>query len=261
MNTPKSTATALPCRLFWPARSWIHWGWIRWRIMPTMKTPTTSSKKICLTNRQDSHSQACQSSARSRRAYRSTTHRASATANARPVSPTCSPPAWGVSRKAATSKVAAASPRAIQVQRLAPSTMFSKPFHAVAPISPRSTISSDPCTLTPSSPLAASKGTQRNRVACQSSIQGSGRLTEATVVVSGHSFNVPAVRRATRDSSTPTASGPMLAWSAKRVSVWASWLTSSRQNSRAISKPMPMPNSRHSRRRAAANSAPRMLPV
>ncbi len=83
----------------------------------------------------------------------------------------------------------------------------------------------------------------------------------ATVAVSGHSFNVPAISSATSDSSTPMAAGPMRALSANRVSVCASWLASSRQNSRAISKPMPMPNSRHSTNRAAANSAPRMLPV
>ena len=50
--------------------------------------------------------------------------------NARPVSATSSPAGPGVSRIAATSSVAAASPNATHVQRLAPSTMFSRPFQA-----------------------------------------------------------------------------------------------------------------------------------
>ena len=139
--------------------------------------------------------------------------------------------------------------------------MFSRPFQAVRPISSSSTISSEPCTLTPSSPLAASKGTHWNSVACQASAHGSGRVTEPTVAVSSETLSVPAINTATSDSSTPMAAGPMLACSANKVSVCASWLASSRQNSMAISMPMPMPNSRHSTKRANANSAPRMLPV
>ena len=80
----------------------------------------------------------------------------------------------------------------------------------------------------------------RNSVACQASAQGSGRSTVATVAVSGHSFSVPAISSATSDSSTPMAAGPMLALSANSASVCASWLASSRQNSRAISRPMPI---------------------
>ena len=166
-----------------------------------------------------------------------------------------------MSRSEATSSVAAARPSASQVQRFAPSTMFSRPRHAASPISTSSTISSEPCTLTPSSPLAASKGTHCDSVACQASAHGSGRVIVPTVAVSGHSFSVPAISTATSDSSTPVAAGPMLACSANSASVWASWLASSRQNSTAINRPMPMPNSRHSTKRANANSAPRMLPV
>ena len=139
--------------------------------------------------------------------------------------------------------------------------MFSRPFQADNPISTSSRISSEPCRLTPSSPLAASKGTHSNSVACQASAQGSGRVTVPRVAVSGHNFSVPAISTAISDSSTPMAGAPMSACSANKVSVCASWLASSRQNSTAIIRPMPMPKSRHSTKRANANSAPRMLPV
>ncbi|MDT4865437.1 hypothetical protein FQZ97_1002380 [compost metagenome] len=82
-----------------------------------------------------------------------------------------------------------------------------------------------------------------------------------TVVVNGHSFSVPAISKATSDNSTPSAAGAMLACAAKSVSVCASWLASSRQNTSAIRMPMPMPNIRQNTTRATANSGPRMLPV
>ncbi len=97
--------------------------------------------------------------------------------------------------------------------------MFSRPFQADRPISSSSTISSEPCTLTPSSPLAASKGTHWNSVACQASAHGSGRVTAPTVAVSSDTLSVPAINTATSDSSTPVAAGPMLACSANKASV------------------------------------------
>ncbi len=117
------------------------------------------------------------------------------------------------------SSVAAVRPNAIQVQRFAPSTMFSSPFQADRPISNSSTISSEPCTLTPSSPLAASKGTHWNSVACHASAHGSGSVTAPTVAVSSETLSVPAINTATSDSSTPVAAGPMLACSANKASV------------------------------------------
>ena len=68
MNTPNPTATALASTVLLPARASIHSGRMTSRTMPTMNTPTTSNRKICLTKRQASHNQLRQSSAGKRRA-------------------------------------------------------------------------------------------------------------------------------------------------------------------------------------------------
>ncbi len=52
--------------VFAPATASIHSGRMTTRIMPTTKTPITSSGKICFTKRQDSHSQSRNSSSDSR---------------------------------------------------------------------------------------------------------------------------------------------------------------------------------------------------
>ena len=81
--------------------------------------------------------------------------------------------------------VTAASPSAAHVQRFASSVMSSRPGQAVTPIRINSRISNDPCTPTPSSPLAASNGTHARSRACQASIQDSGTSAVAIVADSG----------------------------------------------------------------------------
>ena len=179
----------------------------------------------------------------------------------RPVTSTASPSAVGTRRKAARSRVAAASPSAVHVQRFAPSVMSSRPRHAAAPIRISSRISNDPCTLTPSSPFVASKGTQFDRTVCHVPAQETGRSNAAMEVASRDHLSVPASRTAISDSSTPPAAAPILASPANSASVRASWLASSRQKNSDMSSPMPIPNSRQRAKRAMANSAPRMVPV
>ncbi|MNR00689.1 hypothetical protein D3C85_1164700 [compost metagenome] len=226
-----------------------------------MNTPTTSTTNICLTKRQASQSQPCQSSAGSFRAKYQTDSMVNATPNKRPVKVKANVPGSGVRRIEAISKVLAVRHSATHVQPLAPSVMLSRPRLAVAAIIRSRMMSTDPWKLTPSSPLLTSYGTQSNRVSCHAWAQKSGTLILIRSAVRGHSFKVPAISKASKDRSTPSAGPETLAFSANRASACASWVRSSFQNRVAISKPTPMPKTRQRIKRAIANSAPRMLPV
>ena len=104
------------------------------RSTPTTNTPTTSSGKICLTKRHDSHSQSRSSSSPMRlRREPEQRQRAASTPKNLPVKPTVSPDALASTCSAATSSVAAVSASAAPVQRLQPSWMRSKPRHEVNP--------------------------------------------------------------------------------------------------------------------------------
>ena len=144
-----------------PATASIHSGRMTTRSMPTTNTPTTSSGKICLTKRHDSHSQSRSSSAESRcRARTRSAPRASATPKNLPVKPMRRPAGVGIDESAANSSVAAISARLARVQPVTPSWMFSSPRQRAKPIAASSAISTTPCTETPSSPLARVVGHQ-----------------------------------------------------------------------------------------------------
>ncbi len=260
MKTPKTTPARLASRVFSPARLRIHSGWMKTRMTPTRKTPTTSSGKICFTKRQVSHNHCCTSQASKRRASGSRSRQNSVTAKVRPVIVNAMPLSTTLKPRAAKASVATVKPRAMGVKRLKPSSTLPRPRQAKTPMLASRPIRIAPCRLKPSAPMASLTGTQRSRVCWMALAPCQDSSASNSTVFRKSSLSVPEISSAT---SAPMKSSVLPGMPPPSAKVWVSArrATSVSRKTMAMIMPMPMPKDSESRMRAMANSAPSATPV
>ena len=253
--------------VFAPASASIHSGRMRTRITPTTNTPTTSSGKICLTKRHDSHSQSRSSSSPMRRAGEPDAAPARRGQHAEELAGEADAQAGrrrldAQARRPAASRAisARATPRpAVEavVDALEAAPRGEPDRRPAARSAPRPGPRRPPRPLrhrTERARRAAPAGRRRRRAA------GAGWHRRRSGSRASACRRAAAPPRRSRKASAARLM-PRSACAANSASVARSCAASSARNSSAMISPMPMPNASDRNKRAKARSAPMTPPV